>query len=249
MKSPSRSSLNKQPAGVAEPGRLSWLVAASLIAGGLGWYWFSSYAVPRCDARETLEAMTSGKFVLHEIHQAGYAWSRKIRGCLAKVEENGKLLPYAYTIERVEGRRNSRLVYDYAQPRLIAQRFGQIAWHGDFAGQAEPIGREAMLKAMLAGMDTLRGKPLTHMSLVALLSPHHYREIGDIEALAPCRQASPGLYACRLLIERNDLRQNGPMTVWASSVLQEGDITFQRGKDKHAWTVTPQFGEELSQAR
>lgn len=249
MKSPSRLSLNKQPVSVAAPSRLSWLVAASLVAGGLGWHWFSSYAVPRCDAPQTLAAMTSGRFVLHEIRQAGYAWSRKIRGCLARVEENGKLLPYAYTIERVEGRRNSRLVYDYAQPRLIAQRFGQIAWHGDFARQAEPIGREAMLKAMQAGMDGLRGKPLTHLSLVALLSPHHYREIGDIEALAPCREAAPGLYACRLLIERNHLKHNGPMTVWASSVLQEGDFTFQRGSDKQAWSVTPQFGEELRQAR
>lgn len=225
-------------------------MAASLLAGALGWYWLASYAVPRCDAPQTLEAVTSGKFMLHQVRQAGYAWSRKIRGCLANVEQGGKLLPYAYTIERVEGRRKSRLVYDYAQPRLIAQRFDQIAWHGDFLQQAAPIGQTAMLKAMLAGMDQLRGKPLTHIDLAALLSPHHYREIADIEALAPCREVAPGLYACRLLVERNDLRQSSPMRVWASSVLQEGDFTFRRGSDNdnNTWTVTPQFGEELGQA-
>jgi hypothetical protein len=81
-----------------EPPCLAWLTLASLLVAGLAWYWFSSYAIPRCDTRQTVAAVTDGKFSLHDIQQAGYAWSQKTRGCLATVIEDGKPLQYAWTI-------------------------------------------------------------------------------------------------------------------------------------------------------
>ena len=92
------------PTGLAAPDNdapvspLTWLTLASLLAAGLAWYWFSSYAIPRCDTRQTVAAVTDGKFSLHDIQQAGYAWSQKTRGCLATVIEDGKPLQYAWTI-------------------------------------------------------------------------------------------------------------------------------------------------------
>ena len=244
------------PANDAPPGPLAWLILAAVLLGGLAWYWFSSYAVPRCDAPDTVAAITAGDMRLHDIRQAGYAWSQKTRGCLANVTTSGKSMSYAYTVTRVEGRRKSRIVHDYAQPALIQARFGKIAWHGDFAQQAEPIGREALLQAMLTGMDTLRGKPLLFPDLGMLLSPQHYREIADVEAIAPCREVAPGIQSCRLLVERNDIAHRShisprmaPTTVWGLSVLQQGDFTFQRSKDGKSWSVTPQFREELAQAQ
>lgn len=243
------------PGGLAAPDNdapvssLAWLTLASLLVAGLAWYWFSSYAVPRCDARQTVAAVTDGKFRLHDIKQAGYAWSRKTRGCLATVSLHGKSMPYAYTVARVEGRRTSRIAYDSARPALIQARFGKIAWYGDFMQQAEPIGREALLQAMLAGMDGLRGKPLLFPDLGMLLSPQHYREIADVEALAPCREVAAGIQSCRLLVERNDIARMAPTTVWSLSVLQQGDFTFQRSKDGKNWSVTPRFRRELDQAQ
>ena len=248
-----RPTANANPQPLSTADRLTRLAIAPLLIAGLAWYWFSSYAVPQCDAPDTVAAMTTGDMRLHDIRQAGYAWPQKIRGCLATVTTNGKSLQYAYTVSRVEGRRNSRIVHDYAQPALVQARFGKIAWHGGFAPQAAPIGREALLQAMLAGMDGLRGKPLLFPDLGMLLSPQHYREIADVEALAPCRTVAPGIQSCRLLVERNDMShmtpRRAPTTVWALSVLQQGEFTFQRSKDGDSWSVTPQFRQELDQAR
>ena len=244
-----RPTANANPQHLSTADRATRLAVVPLLIAGLAWYWCSSYAVPRCDARETVTTMTTGDIRLHDIKQAGYAWSQKTRGCLADVTTNGKRLHYAYTVSRVEGRRKSRIVHDYAQPALIQARFGQIAWHGDFAQQAEPIGREALLQAMLTGMDTIRGKPLLSPDLGMLLSPQHYREIADVEAVAPCREVAPGVQSCRLLVERNDLPRIAPATVWGLSVLQQGDFTFQRSKDGKSWSVTRQFRDELNQAQ
>ena len=243
------------PTGLAAPDNdaplspLTWLTLAALLVAGLAWYWFSSYAVPRCDARETVASVTDGKFSLDNIRQAGYSWSQKTRGCLATASVEGKPLQYAWTISRVEGRRKSRLEYDHAHAGIVQARFGHIAWHGGFAPQGQPVGREALLTAMLGGMDALRGKPIYHIGLDALLSPQHYREIGDIEPLAPCKEVAPGVVSCRLLLTRNDLASPAGTTVLARSVLQQGDFTFQRGKDGKHWSVTPQFREELAQAQ
>ena len=244
-----RPTANANPEPLSTADRVTRLAIAPLLIAGLAWYWFSSYAVPQCDDPETVSAMTTGDIRLHDIRQAGYAWSQKIRGCLADVTTNGKRLHHAYTVSRVEARRKSRIVYDYAQPALVQARFGQIAWHGGFAQQAEPVGREALLQAMLTGMDGLRGKPLLFPDLGSLLSPQHYREIADVEAIAPCRMVAPGIQSCRLLVERNDLPRRAPATVWSRSVLQQGDFTFQRGQDGKGWTVTPQFRQELDQAQ
>ena len=243
------------PTGLATPDHnapispWSWLTLAAVLLAGLAWYWFNSYAVPRCDARETVASVTDGKFSLDNIRQAGYSWSQKTRGCLATFSQNGKPMQFGWTITRVEGRRRSRLEYDHAHAGIVQARFGHLAWHGGFAAQGQPVGREALLTAMLAGMDALRGKPLFHPDLAALLSPQHYREIGDIEPLGPCKEVAPGEVSCRLLLARNDLASPVGTTVLAWSVLQQGDFTFQRVTGGKGWSVTPQFAEELQQAR
>ena len=76
------------------------------------------------------------------------------------------------------------------------------------------------------------------------------REIAEIEPLAPCKEISPGVYACRLLIERNDPVLS--MLNGGSAVMLEGDFTFQRSSAESAgngWSVTPQFAGELRQAK
>ena len=243
------------PTGLATPDNdapispWSWLALAAVLLAGLAWYWFSSYAVPRCDSKQTVDSVTDGKYSLDNISQAGYSWSQKTRGCLATVSQDGKPLQFGWTITRVEGRRRSRLEYEHAHAGIVQARFGHLAWHGGFAPQGQPVGREALLAAVLAGRDVLRGKPLFHPDLAALLSPQHYREIGDIEPLGPCREIAPGVVSCRLLLARNDLASPAGTTVLARSVLQQGDFTFQRSKDGKHWSVTPRFRRELDQAQ
>jgi len=243
------------PTGLATPDNnvplspLGWLTVYAVLLAGLAWYWFSSYAVPGCDTRENMDTLTGGKFSLDKIKQVGYSWSQKSRGCLATVTQDGKALQFAWTITRVQGRRRSRVEHDYAHPGIVQARYGHLAWYGGFAAQGQPIGREALLTAMLAGMDGVRGKTLYYAGLSALMSPQHHREIGDIEPLGPCREVRPGVHSCRLLLARNDMLSAADTTVLAISVLQQGDFTFTRGAGGKGWSVTPQFAEELAQAR
>ncbi|WP_308924665.1 hypothetical protein [Janthinobacterium sp. J1-1] len=236
--------------------RLAWLIAAPLALAGMVWYLFSSNSVPECDATDTISTVTRmlnkaapegvGKASLQDVKEAGYASSHNIRGCLATIALDGEKVDYAYTVARDDSGSKNRISYAGAQPMLVRARFGTIE-DGDFAQQAKPLGREALEQAFRAGMDGARIMPRPRQAFSLTQSMERTREIAEIEPLAPCKEISPGVYSCRLLIERNDALLG--MLNGGVAVMQEGEFTFQRDAAGNGWSVTPQFAGELRQAK
>lgn len=235
--------------------RLTWVIVAPLALAGMVWYLVSGNSVPDCDAPHTIDTVTrmlnkaapegTPKASLHDVKEAGYASSHQIRGCLATIALGDEKVAYAYTVARDDSGSKRRIAYVGAQPLLVKTRFGTIE-DGDFAQQAKPLGREALEKAFRAGMDGARILPRPRQAFSLTQSMERTREIAEIEPLAPCREVSPGVYSCRLLIERNDALLN--MLVGGAAVMQEGEFTFQRDAAGNGWSVTPQFASELRQA-
>lgn len=242
--------------GVFPGSRLTWLIVAPLALAGMVWYVFSGNSVPACDATNTIDTVTrmlnkaapegTPKASLHDVKEAGYASSQNIRGCLATIALDGEKIDYAYTVARDDSGSKRRISYVGAQPLLVRARFGTIT-DGDFAQQAKPLGREALEKAFRAGMDGARILPQPRQAFSLTQSAERRREIAEIEPLAQCKEISPGVYSCRLLIERNDALLG--MLNGGSAVMQEGDFTFQRDAAGNGWSVTPQFAIELRQAK
>lgn len=239
--------------------RLTWVIVAPLALAGMAWYLLSGNSVPECDSSNTVTTVTrmlnkaapegTGKASLHDVKEAGYASKQNIRGCLATIELDGEKMDYAYTVARDDSGSKNRISYVGAQPLLVQARFGNIQ-DGDFTQQAKPLGREALEKAFRAGMDGARIMPQPRQALSLTRSMERTREIAEIEPLAPCKEVSPGVYSCRLLIERNDAVLS--MLNGGSAVMLEGDFTFQRSSEESAgkgWSVTPQFAGELRQAK
>ncbi|MCC7645265.1 MULTISPECIES: hypothetical protein [unclassified Janthinobacterium] len=238
--------------------RLIWVIVAPLALAGMVWYVVSGNSVPGCDSTDTITAVTrmlnkaapegTGKASLHDVKEAGYAASHNIRGCLATIMLDGEKMDYAYTVARDDSGSKRRISYAGARPLLVQARFGAIE-DGDFAQQAKPLGREALEKAFRDGMEGARIMPRPRQAFSLTQSMERTREIAEIEPLAPCKEISPGVYSCRLLIERNDAVLS--MLNGGSAVMQEGDFTFQRSSEESAgkgWSVTPQFAGELRQA-
>lgn len=239
--------------------RLTWVIVAPLALAGMVWYLVSGNSVPECDSSNTLATVTRmlnkaapegvGKASLHDVKEAGYASSHNIRGCLATIALDGEKMEYAYTVARDDSGGKSRISYVGAQPMLVQARFGTID-DGDFAQQAKPLGREALEKAFRDGMAGARITPQPRQAFSLTQSMERTREIAEIEPLAPCKEISPGVYSCRLLIERNDPVLS--MLNGGSAVMLEGDFTFQRSSAESAgngWSVTPRFAGELRQAK
>ena len=238
--------------------RLIWVIVAPLAVTGMVWYVVSGNSVPECDASDTITTVTrmlnkaapegTGKASLHDVKEAGYASSHNIRGCLATIMLDGEKMDYAYTVARDDSGSKRRISYAGAQPLLVQARFGAIE-DGDFAQQAQPLGREALEKAFRDGMEGTRMMPRPRQAFSLTQSMERTREIAEIEPLAPCKEISPGVYSCRLLIERNDAVLS--MLNGGSAVMQEGDFTFKRSSEESAgkgWSVTPQFAGELRRA-
>ena len=242
--------------GVFPGSRLTWLIVAPLALAGMVWYVVGGSSVPECDATNTIDTVTrmlnkaapegTPKASLHDVKEAGYASSHNIRGCLATIALDGEKIDYAYTVARDDSGSKRRISYVGAQPLLVKTRFGTVK-DGDFAQQAKPLGREALEKAFRAGMEGARILPQPRQAFSLTQSMERTREIAEIEPLAPCREVSPGVYSCRLLIERNDALLN--MLVGGAAVMQEGEFTFQRDAAGNGWSVTPQFAGELRQAK
>lgn len=242
--------------GVFPGSRLTWLIVAPLALAGMVWYVVGGSSVPECDATNTIDTVTrmlnqaapegTGKASLHDVKEAGYASSHNIRGCLATIALDGEKIDYAYTVARDDSGSKRRISYVGAQPLLVKTRFGTVK-DGDFAQQAKPLGREALEKAFRAGMEGARILPQPRQAFSLTQSMERTREIAEIEPLAPCKEVSPGVVSCRLLIERNDALLG--MLNGGSAVIQEGEFTFQRDAAGNGWSVTPQFAFELRQAK
>ena len=242
--------------GVFPGSRLTWLIVAPLALAGMVWYVVGGSSVPGCDATNTIDTVTrmlnkaapegTPKASLHDVKEAGYASSHNIRGCLATIALDGEKIDYAYTVARDDSGSKRRISYVGAQPLLVKTRFGTVK-DGDFAQQAKPLGREALEKAFRAGMEGARILPQPRQAFSLTQSMERTREIAEIEPLAPCKEVSPGVVSCRLLIERNDALLG--MLNGGSAVMQEGEFTFQRDAAGNGWSVTPQFAGELRQAK
>lgn len=242
--------------GVFPGSRLTWLIVAPLALAGMVWYVVGGSSVPECDATNTIDTVTrmlnkaapegTPKASLHDVKEAGYASSHNIRGCLATIALDGEKIDYAYTVARDDSGSKRRISYVGAQPLLVKTRFGTVK-DGDFAQQAKPLGREALEKAFRAGMEGARILPQPRQAFSLTQSMERTREIAEIEPLAPCKEVSPGVVSCRLLIERNDALLG--MLNGGSAVMQEGEFTFQRDAAGNGWSVTPQFAGELRQAK
>ena len=242
--------------GVFPGSRLTWLIVAPLALAGMVWYVVGGSSVPECDATNTIDTVTrmlnkaapegTPKASLHDVKEAGYASSHNIRGCLATIALDGEKIDYAYTVARDDSGSKRRISYVGAQPLLVKTRFGTVK-DGDFAQQAKPLGREALEKAFRAGMEGARILPQPRQAFSLTQSMERTREIAEIEPLAPCKEVSPGVYSCRLLIERNAALLG--MLNGGSAVMQEGEFTFQRDAAGNGWSVTPQFAGELRQAK
>ena len=242
--------------GVFPGSRLTWLIVAPLALAGMVWYVVGGSSVPECDATNTIDTVTrmlnkaapegTPKASLHDVKEAGYASSHNIRGCLATIALDGEKIDYAYTVARDDSGSKRRISYVGAQPLLVKTRFGTVK-DGDFAQQAKPLGREALEKAFRAGMEGARILPQPRQAFSLTQSMERTREIAEIEPLAPCKEVSPGVYSCRLLIERNDALLG--MLNGGSAVMQEGEFTLQRDAAGNGWSVTPQFAGELRQAK
>ncbi len=245
--------------GVFPGSRLTWLIVAPLALAGMVWYVVGGSSVPGCDATNTIDTVTrmlnkaapegTPKASLHDVKEAGYASSHNIRGCLATIALDGEKIDYAYTVARNDSGSKRRISYVGAQPLLVKTRFGTVK-DGEFAQQAKPLGREALEKAFRTGMEGARILPQPRQAFSLTQSMKRTREIAEIEPLAPCKEVSPGVVSCRLLIERNDALLG--MLNGGSAVMQEGEFTFQRSSEESAgngWSVTPQFAGELRQAK
>jgi hypothetical protein len=194
------------------------------------------------------------------IENLGHASAEGVRACVAQIEVRGDKDNYAFTIERRKNEEGKEGVYFIgANEQLMRKRFSQLTPDGHYAPHAEPLGRVALEKAFRDGVDAVSSgsNPALRRQLERALSrnrppssntaPERSREIAEIEPVAPCKALSAGTrYTCRLLIERNDplLRAIGR----ASSVVMEGDFTFERESPTHDWQVSENFLRDFTQA-
>lgn len=148
-----------------------------------------------------------------------------------------------------------------ADLRMIEARFGHINAQGNYAQQAEPIGRAKLEGALRAGVEAFNrnaGRSASDRLLQSVLGRHQQRrldsadhdrqrEIADVEPLAPCREvAAATRYVCRLLVERNDalLQSLGR----AGKQLLEAEFTFERDAGASEWRMSEEFPREFSEA-
>ncbi|MES2741817.1 MAG: hypothetical protein V4754_12825 [Pseudomonadota bacterium] len=262
--------------------RWLWLAGAPLLlllAGGL-WYAMRANAAPGCDARDTGKTVNAMLLMastasggrnappaphLQEVHEAGYNAARKTRGCLATLRYADGSGPYAFTIAPNADPQAGGYVMTSAEPELVAARFGRIGVGGDFANQAEPIGRANLEQAFRAGMANLAGAgvkaELARLIGHILPAPRKVvasngaaageREVGEVEPLASCRDLTPDnsatRYACPLLVEWNN-----PLLVALgrnNALILRGDFTFERAASGQPWHMSERFSDELERAK
>ncbi|MET3131103.1 hypothetical protein AAKU55_001361 [Oxalobacteraceae bacterium GrIS 1.11] len=254
-----------------------WLAGLVLAIGGTAWNVLTPDAAPACASSDTTKSVDSMLFMarvsarsdilrgdrdalsgspsLRDVKEVGYASAKRMRGCAATLELNGDKMPYAYTIAPSKGKEFTITGADRA---LVEARFSHIDQDGNFGNKAEPIGRDNVELAFRAGVkglqpsgsDAVRERMLRNMRGLAGAShgaPEREREIAEVEPLGACRALKGGTqYACSLMIERNDplLAAIGA----GSSMILQGEFTFERDEGGQAWRVAPAFAEEFMHA-
>lgn len=226
---------------------------------------FMTHIQLRSDVTRGGQSLPAGAPRLKEAREVGYAKADRVRGCAGTLDYGDAPRPYAFTIrpgsdEKDKESRGSFVVTG-ADLRMIEARFSHIDEQGNYAQQAEPIGRIKLENALRAGVEAFNrnvGSSSSDRILQRMLGqrqrqrldstdPDRQREIAEVEPLAPCRAvATPTQYACRLLVERNDplLRALGR----AGSQLLDAEFTFERDSGASEWRMSEEFPREFSEA-
>jgi hypothetical protein len=220
--------------------------------------------VPGCSDAQTTEAVTGmmggallesrlpGKVdlpTLSNIRQVGYASAQRQRGCTARLTIGAEHLEFGYTIAP-SARAKGEFMIAATHPKMVEQRFGHLTRDGDFANNADPIGRQQVRSAMRAGVDAMGGAmpmaPVAPIGMASNANPDRRHPVADVESLGACREVRAGLhYRCRLMVEYTrpiDMAYGLPPSVFS------GEFSFVRAPGAPAWRVTDAFSSELSQA-
>jgi hypothetical protein len=245
-----------------------FLISCAVLVCGYSVYQFVT-SVPLCGSAEIKESVqlrlySEGMKVdkngfprvpkLGQIKEVGHARARRQRGCTATVEFNGESLPYTYVILGLAAGRKTKVSFLAANRTIVEARFGNIGYDGNFGNKAEPIGRDNLEAALIAGVDRLRGRLIPSpkkilpevMDIFTLANLDRRREIVDVEPIGACRALQFGTrYACRVIVERND-----PLS---ASLRQEPDILdaefiFERQEAGAEWRMADDFSETFAQA-
>jgi len=251
-----------------------WLMAApssvpdcgsSQITNTVNSMLFTTHIQLRSDVVRGGQSLPVGAPHLKEVREVGYAKVDRVRGCAGTLDYDNAPVPYAFTVRPGSDEKNKEsrgsFVVTGADLRMIEARYGHIDAQGNYAQQAEPIGRVKLETALRAGVEAFNrnvGSGARDRLLQGALGrrqkrpldsadPDRQREIAEVEPLAPCHAvAAPTRYACRLLVERNDplLQALG----LAGSQLLEGEFTFERDSGVSEWRMSEEFPREFSEA-
>lgn len=242
-----------------------------LAAGAFMWYNASPMPVPACDAPE-ITALVTHLFssatidaaaavypppasaqmppIPCEVKEVGFARTARVRACTGVADIQGKKTVFAFTVGAPPGEPGGMGIMG-ADPVLVRARFGNFDANGDFANQAQPIGRDNLNKAFRAGVAALSegntdahpGRPST---LQTQLMAERLRDIAQLEPLAPCRESRAGLhYSCRLLVEDNEHLM---AATGHGFIMLEDDFTFERDAAGKDWRVSAEFPKQYSGA-
>lgn len=226
---------------------------------------FTTHIQLRSDVMRGGQSLPAGAPRLKEVREVGYAKADRVRGCAGTLDYGDAPRPYAFTVRPGSGEKDKEsrgsFVVTGADLRMIEARFSHIDAQGNYAQQAEPIGRLKLENALRAGVEAFNrnvGNSARDRLLQGALGrrqkrqldsadPDRQREIAEVEPLAPCRAvAAPTRYACRLLVERNDplLQALGR----AGSQWLEAEFTFERDSGASEWRMSEEFPREFSEA-
>ena len=248
-------------------GRIAAVGAVFALSAGAYFLYQLTIGPPACDASGTItlvsdtlqEAMPDagdGKraaFTLTQVKEIGYAPALRSRGCTATVVVENKAIRYAFVVgPRAD--RYGTLGVAAADRSIVEARYGHVAASGDFASQAEPIGRDALVRVL---RQEVAARRLFHSAMasdasspLAVMNKLRARaipEIADVEPLGACRELMRGThYACDLLIEHNDLSF---AALGVRGQILQGEFTFVREPRTNQWRVSSDFGPEFEQAR
>lgn len=265
-----------------------WIGGTILAVAGFIWYVLTPTEPPSCSSSEVQKSLdtmmlmqsietntrnplralreegSSNYVAVRNIETVGYAKVDKIRGCLATLKSKDDEAPYAFTIgpkREANGTvsKPEEFMIIGANPEIVKARFGHLTAEGNYAHQAQPIGRSNLEKAFRTGFDRLSPQSPDNRNALALAlgqlqkkessftqtDANRQREIAEIEPVGECKPLEVGKrYLCPLMIERNNPVLAATMGD-GNSILQ-GSFTFELKNNE--WQITDNFGKEFVSA-
>jgi hypothetical protein len=231
-----------------------------------------SWGVPSCSSSDVTKtvsrllnqavtgnifAQMSGqsRLTLSEIKEVGYASEVDTRGCTATIKIGDVTSrSYAYTISATK--KSDEFMIASADPQIVKARFGNIDDDGNYGNKAEPVGRatlETLIRAEVgdgpspSALSASLGSGLPGSDNLASqnINPDRLRAIAEIEPVAPCRAVVPATrYACKVLVERNDLLMG--IIMGNSLTVATGEFTIERDSATAPWKVSKDFAAEYA---